>query len=139
MTGDIHAVIGLTGWESSVGGVKVARENFARLQLPGGFTREHVDTIQQDLSIMSELVGQYPGEFLELQNAVVNQDFAVAREIAHTIGLSEEAFAARRGGIVLLIIAIAVASALLLSSDSPPPPPPPPPTSDGGAPDAGTG
>ena len=96
--------------------------------------------IQQDLVILGELVGQYPHEFLELQNAVVNEDLATARELAQRIGLSEEAFAARRGGIVLLIAAIAIAAALLLSSDSPtPPPPPPPPTSDGGAPDAGAG
>jgi hypothetical protein len=138
MADGIHAIIGVTGWQSSVGGVKVTKESFARLQLPESFTGEHVDVIQQDLSILNELIGQYPNEFLELQNAVMNQDFATARELAHNIGLSEEAFAARRGGIVLLVIAIAVAAALLLSSDSPTPPPPPP-TSDAGAPDAGTG
>jgi hypothetical protein len=137
MADGTHVIIGLIGLEGSVGGVQVTRERLARLKLPENFTGEHIDVIQQDLSIMSGLVSQYPSEFLELQNAVLSQDLATARKLANDIGLSEEAFAARRGGIVLLIAAIAVAAALLLESDSPPPPPPPP--ADAGAPNAGTG
>lgn len=136
-THGVQAVIGLTGFEATVGGARVIRDRLIRLDLPQNFTRYDIQLVQEDLKILSDMADRHPEKLLALQNAVLKHDYGAARRLASEIGLNEEEFVARGGGGIAVIIAIAIAAALLLESDSPPPPPPPQP--DGGAPDAGPG
>ena len=140
-THGVHAVVGLTGFETESDGLRVSRERFARIELPQSIRREHIEVMRKDFEELARIAEQFPDDLVALENAVLENDLPTAIQLAGKVGLSEERIAASGGGKggVLVGIAIVVAFGLLLESDTPPPPPPPPPPPTTLPPDAGTG
>src|SRR4051794_23620769 len=101
----VQLVFGLTGYAATVGGVNVTRDRVARLDLPQNFSAENLKTMQKDLEILSQAVANSPDDIVALQNAVLANNFHSARDVAHKLGLAEEALVAQGGGYVWLVVA----------------------------------
>lgn len=108
----IQAVIGLTGFETDVGGMKLSAERFIRLQLPETITAEHVALMQKDLEALSCLARDYPDQVAALQNAAARNDFGTAARVANEIGMNEEGL--RRAGGAQTGVAVAVLAVLVI-------------------------
>jgi hypothetical protein len=76
-----------------------------------------VELMQKDLESIARIAAQHPNEVLALHNRILDHDYSGARQIAQSIGLTEEALAVQRGGKWGVVIVIAIAAAVLLEHD----------------------
>jgi hypothetical protein len=144
--GGVRVVVGLTGVESETAGVKLSEERFVRIELPYPITSEHVELMRKDLDVIASATGRDPGKVVELQNAVLNNDFTTARRLAGEMGVNEDALARAGGaqiGVAVAILVVLVILAESTGSGRPAPTPEPvgpnPGDGDAGPGDAGPG
>lgn len=118
-SGGTSLCVGLVGTSREINGVPSSRDQLVRLELPAEFDAEKIDLAVNDLQVILSSLQEYRREHLELQNALVQQDFRKVSELLSTVGITEERLRGQGGQVWGLVIAIAVACAVLLSSDNP--------------------
>jgi len=100
-------------------GVPSTRDQLVRVELPSKFDAEKIDLAVNDLQVILSSLRDHRPEHLELQNALVQQDFQKVSELLSAVGITEEKLQAQGGQVWGLVIGIAIACAVLLASDNP--------------------
>jgi hypothetical protein len=114
-----QAVVGLTGVEALVSGMRLSSDRFIRFELPPNVGAEHLDLMHKDLEAITAISRKNPEAMIKALNAACAHDFGTASKVANDIGLNEENLVKRGGGQIGVAVAIGViliVGAIVLSS-----------------------
>ena len=68
----------------------VAAGRSVRLEIPEGFSDEHLQLAIRDLDILKDILTKYPKEFKEVVSAIAAGNFSQAQTIAKRVGITEK-------------------------------------------------
>jgi hypothetical protein len=119
VSGSSQAVIGLTGVESQVAGMRLFAERFIRADLPSNISGEQLELMHNDLEAITAISRKNPAAMIKVLSAACKHDFATAHRVANDIGLDEENLKRCGGGQVGIALGIIVILVIVaLASDS---------------------
>jgi len=103
-----HGVVGLAGFQQTIGDFPISTNDVFRIQLPQQFTSEDLDRMQTDFQLLADVLRLQRNRFNDLLAARMQNQKEVATMIAKELGLTEEESQAHGGGILLGVVAIVV-------------------------------
>ena len=93
-------VLGIVDFSHYRNGLVQATDHLTRVQLPSRLSTEDVQRMGKDFELLAAAFREHPTEMTSLLEAHFRKDTNTSRQIADTLGLSEEAFKAQGGGII---------------------------------------
>ena len=109
--------IGVTGRTQAQSMFEVAPGRNVHVDLPAGYSAEHLALAAKDAEILMGILKDKPQEVQAIISAVSAGNFTEARKVAKGIGITEEDFMEQGGGLWGVVIVIAVVAVLLLEHD----------------------
>jgi len=122
-TNPVQAIVGLSGFQSGLAGLRATEERVVRLELPDTIGSEHVAAMRADFERLADIAGRYPETLAELQNAVMRNDRPAIDQAVDKLGLRPPPATRFIVGEVLVvagIIGVLLIAGAVMSSDSPP-------------------
>lgn len=113
----IKLVAGFDDMPQETNGVKTSGQQVFKIHLPDHFDPEKITLATNDLRALLSSFESHPAEHLNLQNAILNCDFPLARDIAKKVGITEKQLSAAGGNLWGVVVVIAIACAVLLAHD----------------------
>lgn len=98
-------------------GLSASAQRLIKMGLPDQWDPDKITLAANDLRVILSSFEKYPEEHLNLQNAIVRQDFREAREIAKRVGVTEQDLSAGGGQLWGVVVVIVIAAAVLLEHD----------------------
>ncbi|NEA65373.1 hypothetical protein [Streptomyces sp. SID12488] len=110
-------VAGFDDMPQDTNGVTASAQRLIKMGLPDRLDPDKITLAVNDLRAILSSFESYPDEHLNLQNAILRQDFREAREIAKRVGITEKDLLANGGQLWGVVVVIAIAAAVLLEHD----------------------